>query len=54
MSDIETMARSFLEQCETGRGWGACAPYCAADATFASQAEPIADIVTLSGYADWM
>ncbi|HNR76647.1 MAG TPA: ester cyclase [Parvularculaceae bacterium] len=51
---IEDTARAFFEACENGKGWSACSPYCAPDATFASQAEPIADIKKLSDYADWM
>ena len=47
-------AKTFFEACETGQGAEACAPYCEADATFSCQAEALAEITTLSAYADWM
>jgi predicted ester cyclase len=47
-------ARALFEACETGRGWSGCAAYCTPDASFSSQAEPLADVETLEGYADWM
>ncbi len=47
-------ANAFFEACETGKGWEGCKAYCAPDATFAAQAEPLADITTLEAYADWM
>lgn len=51
---IEQTARAFFDACESGKGWAGCAAYCAPDATFASQADPIASITRLSDYADWM
>ena len=51
---ITETAVAFFEACETGRGWEGCSPYCHPDAGFSSQAEPLADIGTLEGYADWM
>ena len=54
MSDITATAHAFFEACETGKGWAGCAPYCTPDASFAAQAEPLADIRTLKDYADWM
>jgi len=51
---ITETAMAFFEACETGRGWEGCSPYCHPDAGFSSQAEPLADIGTLEGYADWM
>ena len=51
---IEKAARDFFEACETGKGWSACATYCTANATFASQAEPLADTKTLKDYTEWM
>lgn len=47
-------AMKFFEACEAGKGWEGCKPYCTANATFSSQAEPIADLTTLEQYADWM
>jgi len=51
---ITETARAFFDACETGAGWEGCSPYCHADAGFSAQAEPLADISTLEGYADWM
>ena len=51
---ITTTARGFFEACETGRGWEACSAFCDADATFAAQAEPLAEVRTLKDYAEWM
>ena len=53
MSITET-AREFFEACETGRGWAECAQYCHDGATFSCQADVLAEIGTLEGYADWM
>ena len=54
MSAIAEIAHAFFDACETGKGWADCKGYCLPDATFSSQAEPIADITTLEGYCDWM
>ncbi|MBN8902939.1 MAG: polyketide cyclase [Rhodospirillales bacterium 69-11] len=54
MTDIATTARAFFDACETGQGWAACAPFCTPDATFAAQAEPLAEVKTLQAYCDWM
>lgn len=53
MSNTET-ARSFFEACETGKGWDGCAAYCHDDASFACQADALAEVDTLAGYAEWM
>ncbi len=47
-------ARAFFEACETGRGWESCSAYCTPDASFAAQAEPLAETHTLRDYAEWM
>ena len=47
-------ARAFFDACESGGGWEACSPHCLPDATFAAQAEPLADVRTLKDYAEWM
>jgi predicted ester cyclase len=44
----------FFEACEAGKGWEACKSHCAPNASFSSQAEPLADVKTLAQYADWM
>ena len=54
MASITTVANDFFAACETGKGWEVCKTYCAPNATFAAQAEPLADIKTLAEYADWM
>ena len=51
---IMDTARAFFEACDTGKGWDACSAYCHADATFAAQAEGLADVTTVKEYADWM
>lgn len=54
MPSIADTAAAFFEACETGRGWAGCQAYCLPDASFAAQAEPLADLRTLQGYCDWM
>jgi predicted ester cyclase len=54
MSQIADVASRFFAACEAGEGWEACKSYCKPDATFASQADPLADVKTLQQYADWM
>jgi ketosteroid isomerase-like protein len=54
MSSITETALAFFEACEAGRGWAACGAYCSPNATFAAQAEPLAEITTLQQYTDWM
>ena len=51
MADV---AMKFFEACDAGKGWEGCKAYCTPDASFSSQAEPLADIKTLREYADWM
>jgi predicted ester cyclase len=51
---IIQVAQKFFEACEAGKGWEVCQAYCHQDASFASQAEPLAQIHTLKGYTDWM
>jgi predicted ester cyclase len=54
MSSITTTAQNFFDACETGKGWETCSAYCAPDATFSAQAEPLLDMKTLAQYTDWM
>ena len=54
IAPVVEVARAFFDACETGKGWEGCQQYCAPDATFSSQAEPLADIHTLQQYTDWM
>lgn len=51
---ITDTALAFFDACDTGKGWEACSAYCHKGATFAVQAEPLADITTLEEYTDWM
>ena len=53
-ASITETARAFFDALDTGQGWEACSAYCRPDATFAAQAEPLAEIHTLAEYADWM
>lgn len=54
MSAMSDTAHKFFEACEAGKGWAACAAYCTANASFAAQSEPLADVKTLADYANWM
>jgi len=54
MPSMTEIAKEFFAACETGKGWETCRAYCTADATFAAQAEPLADVKTLQAYTDWM
>ena len=51
---ITQTARAFFDDCETGQGWARCSAYCQPNASFAAQADPLADLQTLQQYADWM
>ncbi len=54
MASITETAAAFFAACEAGKGWAACRAYCSADASFAAQAEPLAELTTLAEYTDWM
>jgi predicted ester cyclase len=54
MGSIAAIAEHFFVACEGGQGWDVCKAYCTPDATFAAQAEPLADVATLAQYTDWM
>ena len=51
---ITDTAHEFFEACENGRGWAECAQYCHDAATFSCQADALAEIGSLEGYADWV
>ncbi|MBT6096666.1 MAG: nuclear transport factor 2 family protein [Rhodospirillaceae bacterium] len=53
-SDITSIAHDFFDACETGKGWDGCKDYCQDNATFSCQADALAEVTTLAGYADWM
>ena len=52
MASMSDVAMKFFEACEAGKGLEACKAYCAPDASFSSQAEPLADVKTLQQYAE--
>jgi predicted ester cyclase len=54
MASITSVAEAFFTACETGEGWEGCRAYCAPDATFSAQAEPLLDVQTLEQYTEWM
>jgi predicted ester cyclase len=54
MASISEIADKFFVACETGKGWEGCKAYCTPDATFAAQAEALADVRTLQQYCNWM
>ncbi len=54
MASMTEIARKFFDACDQGKGWAACKEYCTPDATFAAQAEPLADLGTLQQYTEWM
>ncbi len=51
---INETARTFFDACETGKGWEGCNEFCNEDATFSCQADALAEVTTVAGYADWM
>lgn len=53
MSAFET-ARQFFDACEAPAGWAGCKEFCEDGATFTAQSEPLIDVSTIEGYADWM
>jgi predicted ester cyclase len=54
MSSITSVAQSFFDECEAGKGWDVCKQWCKPNATFSAQAEPLLEIKTLEGYTNWM
>jgi ketosteroid isomerase-like protein len=54
VTSITSLAESFFDACETGKGWAGCSAYCTPTATFSAQAEPLLEVTTLAQYTDWM
>ena len=54
MSNIKDVANSFFENCEKGMGWDVCKDYCLEEASFSSHAQPLLEINSIEGYANWM
>ena len=44
--------RRILRRMRTGKGWAGCQADCTPDASFAAQAEPLAEIRTLEAYCE--
>eukprot|EP00930_Biecheleria_cincta_P050713 TRINITY_DN358_c0_g1_i3.p1 TRINITY_DN358_c0_g1~~TRINITY_DN358_c0_g1_i3.p1 ORF type:complete len:554 (-),score=64.39 TRINITY_DN358_c0_g1_i3:1265-2926(-) len=53
-TSIPADAENLFHACESGKGWQGCLHYCTHDAVFSAQAEPLKDIKTMQGYAEWM
>ena len=53
MSELLETGKLFFEACDGGKGWEVCREYCHADATFAVQANLLAEINTLEAYTEW-
>ena len=51
---IKDTALAFFDACETGKGWEVCQQYCTPDASFAAQADALAEVTQLSDYTEWM
>jgi predicted ester cyclase len=47
-------AMAFFDACEKGKGWDTCKQWCHADASFACQANALAEVTTLDAYTEWM
>ena len=51
---ISDNAAKFFAACDSGKGWEDSRQWCDDDATFACQADALAEIKTLNAYCDWM
>ena len=51
---ISNTAVNFFEACDSGKGWEVAREYCHDNATFACQADALAEITQLDAYCDWM
>jgi hypothetical protein len=47
-------ATDFFHACDSAKGWDQCSQYVAEGASFHAQSEPLVDITTVEGYANWM
>ena len=50
---VKETASSFVEVCDTGKGWAVCREWCHDGATFSCQADALADIRTIEAYVGW-
>lgn len=53
MTAFENAAR-FFHACESSEGWEACRQYVEPNASFESQAGPVAEFETVRDYVEWM
>ncbi|MEK6204843.1 MAG: nuclear transport factor 2 family protein [Amylibacter sp.] len=51
---ISKSAMEFFDASETGQGWDVCKAWCQDDASFACQADALAEIATVAGYTEWV
>ena len=54
MSNIRERAELFFKACDEGQGWDVCQEFCHPGATFSVQADALAEVTTIEGYADWL
>ena len=52
MSITET-AMAFSDACDSGKGGEVCKQWCHDNASFSCQADALAEVTSLTGYADW-
>ncbi len=48
------IAMAFFDACDSGKGWEVCKAWCHEGASFACQANTLAEITTLGAYTDWI
>jgi predicted ester cyclase len=54
MPSITDTAVTFLDACETGKGWEGCSAHCHPDATFATQGDTFGSVDSLQVYTEAM
>ena len=50
---IKETASKFVIACDAGKGWEVCKEWCHEGATFAVQADALADVKSLEAYVTW-
>lgn len=51
---ITDTAKMFFDELEAGKGWEVCKQWCRDGASFSCQADALADVTTVEGYAGWV
>jgi ketosteroid isomerase-like protein len=51
---ITNSAKAFFDAMESGKDWDLCRTWCHEDASFSCQADMLAEVTTLEGYAAWV